>query len=182
MNIVEPIRDPEKVRDIAEYLKQGSKRNWFLFMLGIYAGRRIQDNLSMRVEDIRGKTHIRIREGKTGKDVILKVNPELAKAAKEYTEGMRDSDYLFPSRKGGGHMGREQAYRIIREAGMRFGLGNIGTHTMRKTFGYFYYKQSNGDIVTLQKLFNHSSPAVTELYIGIKQEETDKRISCMRIF
>ena len=100
MRIVEPIRDSGKVRDIADYLKTQSKRNWFLFMLGIYGGRRIQDNLALRVEDLRGKTHMRIREGKTGKDVLLKINPVLMSAIREYTAGMADGDYLVPWAKG----------------------------------------------------------------------------------
>ena len=49
---------------------------------------------------------------------------------------------------------------------------NIGTHTLRKTFGYHAY--NNGyDITLIQKLFNHSSPAVTLRYIGITQDEMD---------
>ena len=71
MQIVEPIRDPNIVRDVADYLKGQCRRDWFLFMLGIYGGRRIQDNLQLRVEDVRNKTHLRIREGKTGKDVQI---------------------------------------------------------------------------------------------------------------
>ena len=49
---------------------------------------------------------------------------------------------------------------------------NIGTHSMRKTFGFFFYKQFN-DIALLQKILNHSSPAITLRYIGIAQEEID---------
>ena len=42
----------------------------------------------------------------------------------------------------------------------------IGTHTLRKTFGYHAY--NNGyDITLIQKLFNHSSQSVTLRYIGI---------------
>lgn len=43
-------------------------------------------------------------------------------------------------------------------------------HTLRKSFGYHAY--NNGyDITLIQKLFNHSSPAVTLRYIGITQDE-----------
>ena len=47
---------------------------------------------------------------------------------------------------------------------------NIGTHTLRKTFGYFHY-QSNHDIVFLQRLFGHSSALITMRYIGIADED-----------
>ncbi|MDT0761303.1 tyrosine-type recombinase/integrase, partial [Staphylococcus pseudintermedius] len=45
-------------------------------------------------------------------------------------------------------------------------------HTMRKTFGYKYYNKTK-DVGTLQKMFNHSSPAITLRYIGIEQAELD---------
>ncbi|MBP5615545.1 MAG: tyrosine-type recombinase/integrase, partial [Alphaproteobacteria bacterium] len=48
--------------------------------------------------------------------------------------------------------------------------GNFGTHTLRKTFGYHFYRQFN-DIVMLQKILNHSHPAITLRYIGIEQDE-----------
>lgn len=39
---------------------------------------------------------------------------------------------------------------------------------MRKTFGYYYYKNTK-DIELLMKLFNHSSQSITLSYIGINQ-------------
>jgi len=48
----------------------------------------------------------------------------------------------------------------------------IGTHTLRKTFGYWAYKDGK-DLSLIQKLLNHASPAVTLAYIGITQDELD---------
>ena len=67
---------------------------------------------------------------------------------------------------------RERAYQIIHEAAEELGIDNVGTHTMRKTFGYKYYNKTK-DVGTLQKMFNHSSPAITLRYIGIEQAELD---------
>ena len=55
----------------------------------------------------------------------------------------------------------------------RIRLEEIGTHTLRKTFGYHFYKR-NKDVAMLQKLFNHSSPSITLRYIGIEQDEIDE--------
>lgn len=55
----------------------------------------------------------------------------------------------------------------------RIGLEEIGTHTMRKTFGYWHYQQYK-DVAILQEIFNHSSPSVTLRYIGINQDNIDK--------
>jgi integrase len=79
-------------------------------------------------------------------------------------------------------IGRCQAYRILNNAARQIGITEeIGTHTMRKTFGYHLYMNSadkNGykDIIMVQKLLGHSSPEVTLRYIGIMQEDEDELI------
>ena len=72
-------------------------------------------------------------------------------------------------------MERTQSYRIIRDACREVGIDyKIGTHTLRKTFGYHFYKKFD-DIVLLQKIFNHSTPNTTLRYIGLEQEEIDEK-------
>ena len=68
---------------------------------------------------------------------------------------------------------RQQAYKIINNVAKSVEIKEkIGTHTLKKTFGYHAY--NNGyDITLIQKLFNHSSQSVTLRYIGITQEELD---------
>ncbi|BDC55819.1 hypothetical protein TM2_24880 [Bacillus altitudinis] len=61
----------------------------------------------------------------------------------------------------------------MREATEYVGLDSIGTHTLRKIFGYWHYKKFK-DVALLQEIFNHSSPDVTLRYIGITQETMDK--------
>lgn len=65
------------------------------------------------------------------------------------------------------HITRFRAYVILNEVAQKCGLEEIGTHTLRKTFGYHYYQQTH-DIATLQQLFNHSSPSITLKYIRYK--------------
>lgn len=69
-------------------------------------------------------------------------------------------------------------YKSIRAAGKKAGVDNLGTHTMRKTFGYHYYKQY-GDIETIRQIFNHSTSKMTTHYIGIIQDHIN---SAMREF
>ena len=66
------------------------------------------------------------------------------------------------------------AYRLedVSSEGKNIGLEEIGTHTLRKTFGYWFYKETK-DIALLQQLFNHSSPSITLKYIGINQDVLD---------
>ena len=65
-------------------------------------------------------------------------------------------------------------YKIIRNACKKSGIEQcVGTHTLRKTFGYHFYKKFK-DIALLQKIFNHTSPAVTLRCIGIEEEQVYK--------
>ena len=67
MNTVEPIRDIGKIWDIADYLGEQNERNRIMFLFGIYVGLRISDILKLQVRDVRDKSHVTIREQKTGK-------------------------------------------------------------------------------------------------------------------
>jgi integrase len=153
-----------------------------MFLLGIYTARRISDILKLRVRDVKNKTAIVIREQKTNKQISIEMNAILRKALDEYIEDKELNEYLIKSRQEKNKpIGRSMAYKILRDAADEFGLDSIGTHTMRKTFGYHFYKQT-GDVVTLMKIFNHSHPSITLRYIGIEQEEINTAIRKFRIY
>lgn len=172
-NEVQPIRDLDKLEDLKTVLMRSSYRDYMLLTIGINTGLRISDLLQLTVADT-SNSHIVINEGKTGKVKRFKINANLRKLLDDYIVGMDQDDYLFPSRKGG-HIGRVQAYRILNNAAEQIGLDDIGTHTLRKTFGYHHYRQ-NKDVALLQELFSHSSPSITLRYIGINQDIMDQSI------
>lgn len=175
MEYVEPIRDRKQVDNMKRYLKDRNLRDWLLFVLGINSGLRISDLLSLQVDDVKGKNRITIREKKTGKTKDFALSDICKKAIGEYLKTTKlASGCLFPSRKGNGAITRQQAYEIINSAARAVGIrGAIGTHTLRKTFGYWAY-QSGVDITRIQKLLNHSAPSVTLAYIGITKDELDE--------
>lgn len=173
---VQPIRDREKIEAMkAELLKRGH-RDYLLFVVGINTGLRISDILRLKVKDVRNKTHIVITEQKTGKTKRAFINEQLRKELDTFTASMDDDEYLFQSQKGNNKpITRVQAYRILNEAAAKVGLEEVGTHTLRKTFGYWHYQQHK-DVALLQYLFNHSAPSVTLRYIGINQDLMDKTL------
>jgi integrase len=180
MNFVQPIRDPEKVQQIKEYFKEENERNYLLFVMGINTGLRISDILKLKVADVKGK-HIVIREQKTGKQKWIRITPTLKRELKKYIENKPDHEYIFKSRQGGNKpIGRSMAYKILRKAANQFNLKDIGTHTLRKTFGYHFYQQTK-DVAMLQEIFNHSSPDITLRYIGVNQDSMDKAMSKFKI-
>lgn len=93
----------------------------------------------------------------------------------EFTKGRRADEPLFLTIFKN-RLERYAAYYIIRYACEEAGLQEkVGTHTMRKTFGYHHYKKYK-DVAMLQKIFNHSSPQITLRYIGIEQDQIDEII------
>jgi len=130
--------------------------------------------LSFKVKTVSGPV-LEYTESKTNKTKRLFINKQLRSDIEKYIEGMDPEDYLFPSRKGG-RITRIQAYNILSDAGKAVGLEKIGTHTMRKTFGYHHYLKFK-DVAILQQIFNHSSQSVTLRYIGIAQDEIDATLS-----
>lgn len=174
MKTVQPIRDHVKIDEMKNVLLCRSERNYFLFVLGINVGFRISDLIPLRIRDLQG-THLTIQEKKTGKRKRFFINNQLRSEINLYIDGKDPDEYVFPSRKGG-HISRIQAYNILNDAARAVGLENVGTHTLRKTFGYFYYKRYK-DVALLQQLFNHASPSITLRYIGITQDELDDTLA-----
>ena len=176
MNKVEPIRDKNKILQIKKILLKKSFRNYMLFVVGINTGLRIGDLLKLKVKDVRNQSHIIIKEQKTSKNKQFLINSNLRLELSKYYKDMQGHEYLFQSRIGNNKpLSRFQAYRILSEAGKEAGLDRIACHSTRKTFGYFHYKKYK-DVALLQKLFNHSSPAITLDYIGITQDIIDDSI------
>ncbi len=179
MEFVQPIKDVKQIDTIKKLLKQQNLRDYCLFVLGINSGLRISDLLKLTILDVtdngKVKDRIRLRENKTNKFKDFPISENAKSAIKEYlkTRNIQENEPLFLSRKNKGFLLRQQAYKIINDVAKSIGIKDkIGTHTLRKTFGYHAY--NNGyDLSLIQKLFNHSSPSITLHYIGITQEELD---------
>ena len=181
MNIVEPIRDKEVIKQIANKLKEKNDRNFMMFYFGIYTGLRISDILQFKVKDVRGKRGYNIREKKTKKQKMYDWNRTLKKELDKYIENKGDDEYLFKSRQGNKAITRQRAYQIIKKACEECGIQNVGTHTLRKTFGYHTYKNTK-DIGLLMDMFNHSEEVITLRYIGLTQEMGNKAIKDLKYF
>jgi integrase len=177
---VDPIRDIKKISEMKKVLKLRGERDALLFTIGINTALRISDLLTLTLGDVideQGEivSIIILKEKKTGKTKRFPINSSVKNAILAYI-GVRRweklSEPLFLSRRGGS-LSRWQARRILKEAGKSVGLEKIGTHSLRKTFGYHVYRKTGGDIGLVQKLLNHSTSENTLRYIGIDREKMD---------
>lgn len=98
------------------------------------------------------------------------MNPEVRKELLALLYDRDEDEFLIKSRQGVNKpLKRSMAYKILRQIAREYKLDAIGTHTLRKTYGYHFY-QANKDVAMLQKIFNHSYPAFTLRYIGFIQD------------
>ncbi|MHB1627263.1 MAG: site-specific integrase [Bacilli bacterium] len=188
MEYVQPIRDRKQIETMKRVLRANpitGLRDHCLFVLGVNSGLRVSDLLTLRVADVadergRPRDRIGVREQKTGKTKDFPLGDTAKKAIKEYlaarfirtSQAIQPNEPLFRSKKGGA-LQRAQAWQILNPAARAIGITErIGTHTLRKTLGYWPY-QSGVDVTRIQKLLNHSTPSITLAYIGITQEELD---------
>ena len=188
INVVQPIRDKEKIREALIFLQDWNDKYHLMFLAGIRTGLRITDILELKVKDVRDnrgkiKTHILTKENKTGKRKRIKIHTELKKALEEAVLNEDDEAYLIQSNKKDKlgrhkHISRQRAWEVLKIVADFIGVDEIGCHTLRKTFGYHYYKKTK-DIALLQSLFNHSSPEITLRYIGITDDMMDRAFDNM---
>lgn len=138
-----------------------------LIVAGINLGLRITDLLSLTYGDLKKDT-ITIKEGKTGKERTLKVNDSI-KAALEHFKNENENFNAFRSQKNSVYS-TQQVNRLIK----KYFKGDVTSHSLRKSFGRRVWENNNGEekaLVYLAELFNHTSPAITRKYLGIRQQE-----------
>lgn len=179
---VQPIRKQADI-EIAKFLLAKNKkgpRDVLLFLFGINTGLRASDIVVRKVGEVRASKHPIITEQKTGKKRTLNLT-NLADEIDAYIQGMRDDEYLFQSNKFSNyHLTVNGVYQIMQKLGKQMNRSDFGTHTMRKTFGYHYYKQTH-DIATLMTIFNHSSQKITKRYIGITDDEINESLDKFKL-
>ncbi|WP_102345086.1 tyrosine-type recombinase/integrase [Bacillus sp. Marseille-P3661] len=175
MKTVEAIKDFKQLREMKNYLSSRSSRDYCLFLLGINTGIRLQELLNIHVKDVMSET------GGISPFILSTIhhsppvylNENVRKAIQNLIQDscLTIDDYLFKSRKTNEPITRQQAYRIINEAAKQADIeGSIGTHTLRKTFGYHAYCKGIA-ISLIQKRLQHSSPSETIHYIGLQGEK-----------
>lgn len=194
-SLVKPIKDREKLKEYINYFKDRvnnasgndrmyAQRNYTMVLFGLCSGLRISDIVSRKWEDVmydggEYRETIRVQEKKTKKyrDFFLSdlLKMSLDDYRKNITKEYGMDDYIFFTRQSN-HMTIQGAYNIIKQAAKACGIKeNIGTHSLRKTFGYTSMKTHEDDamfLATLMRLYGHSSEAVTLRYCGIDEDES----------
>ena len=183
MRQTEPIRDKAEVRRLsAYYAKQGQHRNHLLIILQLYTALRISDILNLKTDDVynftRNKTtpkiKLHLKEQKTGKTKIIKLNKKITEALLMYIPEARQGTALILNPKTNKAISRIQAHRITKQAGQAVNIEEpISCHSLRKTFGYHAWKNGVSPAIIME-IYNHSSLAVTRRYLGVSKSDMNE--------
>lgn len=186
-----PLTEAEVKAALTQMDGPSGARDRALFLLGVRSGFRISEILSLRLGDViqtdrvveRVRVQRRHMKGKReGRTVLL--HPAARAALATWLEELRldghmtDETFVFQSRRGPNQaIGRVQAWRILRRAFERAGLtGNLGTHSMRKTFADRIYDRLDGDLVKTAQALSHRSISSTASYLTFRESEIDDAI------
>lgn len=194
---VDPIKDTHTLKSISDYLiSKGRYRDNMLFILGINFGLRVSDLrlltfnhlLEVKNQQLVFKEYFPIIELKTKKtrrkkiNRVVTINSAVMDAVELFLNHNSKTlnDYLFTgdnsnrSKNLGKPLTREYIYSILKGLETECNLTEkVGTHTLRKTFGYHQMAMSNfsnDKLLLLQEMFGHSSPSITLRYIGLTQD------------
>ena len=135
MSTTQPIRTPEQLQLFKDYYRtvKPNGRNYRLIVLGLNSALRISDLLYLTYGDLYDhernawRTHLTVREQKTGKENRIYINREIRRAVRE-SGGLSQKapdDWLFASQMQSARpLSRYQAYRVVKEAAAYAGLGH----------------------------------------------------------
>ncbi|MBO4664214.1 MAG: tyrosine-type recombinase/integrase [Bacteroidaceae bacterium] len=164
---------------IQRLYRDGNYRMSLLLGCGSFFGLRISDILTLTWAMLLDGDKFTIEEKKTKKRREIKINKNFQKHIKDCYDalGIIDmSEKCFVSQKNTVYS-IQRINVLLKDIKASYGLkiGHFSTHSMRKTFGRKVVEQAGPNsemaLIKLSELFNHSSVAITKIYLGIRQEE-----------
>ena len=88
IELVQPIKDMDKIIELKSELLKRNYKYYMLCIMAFNTGMRIGDIISLKVSDVKNKTHIVIREEKTNKTKLFPINEQLRQEINSYIVGM----------------------------------------------------------------------------------------------
>lgn len=164
-----PIKDIKIINIIKEYYKKsGNNRDLLFFLLSINTGLKLNEIANLNVEDVKDKDFIVVEHCTEKIKKRVPLNDEIKDLIEVVIASRNRKEPLFISGKGN-RIERTTVYRNFKEMCDNLGLDNLSIASLRKTFGYHYYKKTK-DLAYLQWWFNHSSITHTMNYLCIEDD------------
>lgn len=161
---------PEQLSALLKAINADSNLQAANFMrLILYTGMRRGEGFRLKWQDIdfeRG--FITLRDPKGGVNQKIPIN-DAARELLENHPATKDSEYVFPGRKGGQRVDiKKQVNRIKKKAKLPKDFRAL--HGLRHVYASMLASSGKVDLYTLQKLLTHKSPQLTQRYAHIRDE------------
>ncbi len=178
---VEPIRSKEAITAIKNSLED-SPRDLALFTLGINTAYRANELLGLNIAEVQhlkaGDT-LDIFQTKTNKYRRVVLSNTVVQSLQDWISScnLDSSSPLFFSRKGGA-ISVPTLNNLVKKWCEGVGLvGNYGSHSLRKTWGYWQRKENKASLPLLMTAYGHSSQQQTLDYLCIQSDEISELYS-----
>lgn len=150
-------------REVGHVLAALMPQNRLIVQLILHNGARIGDVLRLRTEQL--QPSFWYVEQKTGKRRCMGIPAPLLAAIKRQA----GREWAFPGRDGKTPKTRQAVWADMKRAQRAFRLPqNIGTHSARKVYAV-QLMHKYGDIERVRRNLNHSSTAITAVYVMADQ-------------
>ena len=143
----------------------------------LYAtGLRVSELVNLRYEQINLNQGVIRILGKGNRERLIPLGDEAVRWLTEFVHGARDeillerqTDYLFPTRRGD-RMTRQAFWHIIKRYARKAGIGKgLSPHTLRHAFAT-HLLNHGADLRVVQILLGHSDLSTTQIYTHVASE------------
>lgn len=137
-------------------------------------GLRVSDIVQLRLNDIvkdGDRYRLDITEQKTQKKRVFTVPKEIYNYIKQYCidNEIKSNEQIFK-------LTERAVQKHLKLVCDYLEYKGIGTHSFRKFFATNVYKDNDYNIILVQELLQHSSPTITQRYIGISSKDIEKAL------
>lgn len=164
---------------VRKLFKDGEYRMSLFIGCGSFFGIRVSDLRRLTWNMLLDEDKFTIVEQKTCKRRVVKINADFQKHIKDCYNALNitnPNESCFLSRKGVVYSTQRLNVKL-KDIKKRYNvkIDNFSCHSLRKCFGRKIFESSGENaqlaLVKLSELFNHSSVAITKIYLGLRQEE-----------
>lgn len=177
-------------RKMNEALSKDTKtavRDWIVLNLGLLTGLRVQEIADLKIGDLfigNGNSSLVVKNGKNGKQRLVKFGPECKRQLLEYLEWKdkveeqcSSNDPLILSSNTGRAMTKRGIQRIFERNAKKAGINGHSIHHLRHTYASHLLKSSKYNIKLVQQQLGHSSIKITEVYLHVLSSDLDRAVS-----
>lgn len=164
---------------IRKLFRDGDYRMSLFIGAGCFFGLRVSDLRKLTWEMLLNEDKFIIHEQKTNKRRVIKINADFQKHIQQCFDALQITNMdeaCFLSKKNM-VMSTQRINVRLKEIKKKYNIKieNFSCHSLRKAFGRKVFESSGENaqmaLVKLSELFNHSSVAITKIYLGLRQEE-----------